>query len=344
MKKGKKVLLMLVVGVVVLSFSVIGYCHQPAKKETAELTFSGYLNVDLNYTQNDLNGVESESSDVYTSEMGIGVSAGLTEHVAGEALILYEETEDDALVVIDEAYLSMTCPKSEMWYMYLGKKYIPFADGESSFITDPFTHDLGETRHSIISLGAKVNIVDIEFGIFNGDSNNLSDPDDTIDDYYVALSAVPVESDELTVSITLAYLSDISDTGADLLGGVGYTDKVGGQSLCVSAAAKTGSITIEYVAAEDEMVDLGNLQPEALNVELTTSVISGIDLGLKYESTDEFTLLTAGGDPEITRFGLIVGHSLNEKASVSLEYISSEDDAASSNSVDTITAQLALEF
>jgi hypothetical protein len=346
MKKSRLLVMMLVVSVAVLGVSTIGYCHQPEIKEKGEIDLGGYLNVELNYSDTDSTDptADGTSSDLYVDELGISVSAGLTKNITADALILYEENEDDSLSVIDEAYLSAVCPKN-MFYAYAGKRYLPFADIESAFITDPYTHDLGETRETTVAVGVKVSMIDVEIGTFNGDSESqLAIEDNKLDDSYASLTVTPIEGDALTLTLAAAYISDITDTDADLLGGAGYTDRVGAYCYALTAEAETGSVILEYVVAEDDMVDLGNAKPEAINIEVVGTFIPKTTLALKYESTDEFTeLVQAGAVEEITRLGILAGYELNEKATASLEFITAEGDTTD-DSVDSLTLQLSYTF
>jgi len=351
-------LLILVTTIAVLCFTTAGYCSQPEIKEKGDLTFGGNFTVEFGHAKTDYNATPVDTDENDTSaEFVLEISAGLTKELTGDAVIEYKEGDDDSLLSLDEAYLSIVCPKTGIFYSHFGKMYIPFADADSSFITGPWAEDLGETRETVITVGAKVSIIDFEFGVFNGDNDKAADNNNNTDDYFAALVVTPVEGDALTLSLSVAYLSDLSDTDANLIDTDadpdtfdGYTDRTGGFSYILSAVAETGYLIAEYVVAEDDFNNADTVagittgaQPEALSVELGATMIKDTTIALRYESTDEFTMLATGGDTDITRMGIMCGRDVSESVYFALEYMTAEDDKTD-NKVDTVTAQVELAF
>jgi hypothetical protein len=338
--KKERLLLILVICVAVLSFAALGYCRQPRTEGEAVLKFSGYLNVEAGYSHLNEDGTsnDTDDSDIYVDEFGLKITAGLAEDVSADATILYEENEDDSEVVVDEAYLSIL--KGNL-YGNFGKLYIPFADADSDFIVDPYTRDLGETRESVILLGANINMLNIELGVFNGDYDEAG-KDDKVTDFFGSVKATLVKNDKMEILIGAGYISDITDTDAELLlPAATYTDKVDGYSLCASVKAKTGSLSIEHVAATDDIVDLGpGVEPKALNIELIATHIENRMYGFKYEEAKDFTSII--NNQRLMRLGFVYGITLNEKADLKFEYLADEDDR--NNTLDTVTARLGYKF
>ena len=339
MKKGR-ILSIILVCVAILGFAASGYCHQPRTEGEAVLSFSGYLNVEASYSHLNEDGTsnDTDASDIYVDEFGLSISAGLAEDVSADATILYEENEDDSEVVVDEAYLSIL--KGNL-YCNFGKIYIPFADADTGFIVDSYAHDLGETRESAILLGTNIKNLNIELGVFNGDYDEAG-KDDKVTDFFGAIKLTLPKGETTEISIGASYISDITDTDAGLLlPAATYTDKVDGYSVCASITARTGSLSVEYVSAADDITDLGpDVQPEALNVELMATHIETRFYGFKYEETKDFTSII--NNQELIRWGFVYGLILNEKADLKFEYLRDEDDR--DNILDTITAQLGYKF
>jgi len=338
----KRLLSVLFVFAFVLGVSINGNCAE------GDLSVSGFLSADVGYSNiSNEDGTNDESSDVFVYGFGLELTAGIVENVKGDVIFLYEEGAGDADIygLIDAAYL--TCQKG-ITYAKLGKIYLPFADAGTSFLVDPYTLSIGETRASTAVLGVEASIVTFEVGAFNGDSDKIG-KDDKIDDIFAALTVTPVSGDDLTIAIKAEYLSDITETfglfesfvDADGVA-TGYADRSGAYCASLNVKAKTGALLVEYVTAEDDMTDMAGAKPQALNVEVTTTVVDDFMFGIKYEDSDEFTTLVDGGDSDIQRLGAIASYSLNDQATVALEYLNDKDSTG--NSTDTVTAHLGLDF
>ncbi len=337
----KKLLSVLFVCAIVLGVGVNANCAE------GDLSVSGFLSADVGfYSTKSVDGESDSSSDVFVYDFGLELTAGLVESVKADVIFLYEEADGDADIygAIDAAYLTY---QKEMVYAKIGKIYLPFADAGTSFLVDPYTLSIGETRASAISVGVEDGPVAIEVGAFNGDSDEAG-KDDKIDDFFAALTLTPVASDELTVAIKAEYLSDITESFG-MFGSVvdaageatNYTEKTGAYCASLNVTAATGALLVEYVTADGEMTaDLAGAKPSALNVEVTTTVVADFLFGLKYETTDEFTSLV--DDTDLQRLGAIVSYSLSDDASVALEYLNDEDSLG--NSADSVVAHLGLGF
>ncbi len=366
MKKKRNSLVVLVAALVlVLGFSTVSYCHDTALDGNAAIS----INMGFENYQPAV-GESEKSSDIYVDSVELEFT-GERGAFAGVALLLYEEDDfGEGELTLDEAFIKHTCPETGN-NITLGKLYIPFADGPTDFIVDPLVHDLGETRESVIEISAGFSMVNIAIGAFNGDSDEMNQ-EDKIDDFYAALEVAPHLGDSIELSLKVAYLSDITDSDADLLGSdesaeatpaeslvnapaegddttgdttadhavLGYSERVGGISATLAASSDHCSLTVEYVTAQDDMIDYSELKPTALNVELATEVVAPVLLALKYETSEDF--VSIGGDTNVDRMGLLVGYGLNDNTEVKLELLRTEDD--SDNKIDSVTVHVAYTF
>ena len=78
-------------------------------------------------------------------------------------------------------------------------------------------------------------------------------------------------------------------------------------------------------------------RPEAWNIELAWMPTEKVQLAARYEEANNF-------QDDVKRYGATASYGLHEHAVVALEYLRSVADVAMDDTVDVVTAQLALEF
>ena len=316
------------------------------------IQISGVIEVEANYQMVDDNDPatdDEDSSDVDLATVELAIDARIIDHVDGHVLFKYEE--DD--VFVDEGFITLTGSEAFPAYLIAGRQYVPFGNYDSHFVTDPNTLVLGETNEGALVLGYRIggDLVDIAVGAFNSKIGEAGD-DDMIDGYVASVSAQPLEGLTLGVS----YISDLTSsdsfsetvTDRDSDGEVDPVEEmVDGWSAFVTFEFLDRFRLIgEYTAALDEFV-AGEIydntetlarEPSAWNVEFGAMVIDALELAVRYGGSDD------GGEflPE-TQYGGVVNWGFFDNTNLALEYMHDEYEN-DGNEVDTITAQLAVEF
>ena len=316
------------------------------------IQISGVIEVEANYQtvdDNDPATDDEDSSDVDLATVELAIDARIVDHVDGHVLFKYEE--DD--VFVDEGFITLTGSEAFPAYLIAGRQYVPFGNYDSHFVTDPNTLVLGETNEGALVLGYRIggDLVDIAVGAFNSKIGEAGD-DDMIDGYVASVSAQPLEGLTLGVS----YISDLTSsdsfsetvTDRDSDGEVDPVEKmVAGWSAFVTFEFLDRFRLIgEYTAALDEFV-AGEIydntetlarEPSAWNVEFGVMVIDALELAVRYGGSDD------GGEflPE-TQYGGVVNWGFFDNTNLALEYMHDEYEN-DGNEVETITAQLAVEF
>ena len=316
------------------------------------IQISGVIEVEANYQtvdDNDPATDDEDSSDADLATVELAIDARIIDHVDGHVLFKYEE--DD--VFVDEGFITLTGSEAFPAYLIAGRQYVPFGNYDSHFVTDPNTLVLGETNEGALVLGYRIggDLVDIAVGAFNSKIGEAGD-DDMIDGYVASVSAQPLEGLTLGVS----YISDLTSsdsfsetvTDRDSDGEVDPVEEmVAGWSAFVTFEFLDRFRLIgEYTAALDEFV-AGEIydntetlarEPSAWNVEFGAMVIDALELAVRYGGSDD------GGEflPE-TQYGGVVNWGFFDNTNLALEYMHDEYEN-DGNEVDTITAQLAVEF
>jgi len=294
------------------------------------------------------------SSDIVLSTVELGLDAEFCNHVAGHALVLWEE-DDTEPVDLDEGYISLTGTDAVPLYLHAGKQYIPFGSMDTFFISDPFTLELGETRESAVLAGYHSGMCNAFCGVFKGDVVK-NGKEEQINAYFAGADFSLPEDDDRVVNMTIgvSYLSSLADS--DVLSEAndldedgnpdGIRDYVGGVSafLClemlhsISCNAECVCAIDKFKAGELSFADEDEkLRPCAWNVEVVFTTPSNIGFGVKYEGTDDCGNLL----PE-TRYGGIFFCSPFDNTSFGLECLHQTYD--NDDESDVVTAQLAFEF
>ena len=123
-----------------------------------------------------------------------------------------------------------------------------------------------------------------------------------------------------------------------------YTDGVAGIGAFVSVHIGQIGLEAEYLGALDkfdtaslaEVTELTGQEPEAWNIELAWMPSETLQLAARYEESTDFM-------EDLQRYGATVSYGIFDNVVVALEYLNAETSVVDSG-VDTVTAQLALEF
>ena len=307
---------------------------------------AGYQKVDYSDPATD----DEKGSDVDLATVELGVDVRIAKHVDGHVLFKWE---DDDLFV-DEGFITLSGSEAFPAYLIAGRQYVPFGNYDSHFVTDPNPLVLGETNEGAVVAGYVIgdDLVDIAVGAFNGKTEEAGEDDDMIDGYVASVSAQPLDGLALGVSYisSLASSDSLSEVVTDRTGdgeADPIEDLVAGWSAFVTFEFLDRFRLIgEYTATLDEF-EAGELysdtettdrEPSAWNAEFGVMVVDTVELAIRYGGSDD------GGDflPE-TQYGGVVNWGVFESTNLALEYMHDEfeDDG---DEVDTITAQLAIEF
>ena len=315
------------------------------------IEISGVVEVEAAYA--DPSG-GNEESDAAVATVELGIAAQISDMVSAEVVLLHEE--DDTPLEVDVATMTFG---SGPWAVMVGQYFVPFGVFESSFISDPLTLELGETRESALQFGFESGGFHGAVYTFNG--NLDEDGDSEIDSFGVA-AGYSAEGEGTEFGVNLAYISDIGDSDSlqdlineSLSGDVDYDSQVGGWSA--SALLRFGNLSLltEYLGATENF-EVDELAFEGEGAEPTSYMIeaalkfelAGIPATffVGYQETDEAAAL------ELPEERFLVGLSVEMMEGVTLavegtfdeDYGNSDAGDYSGGDADIVTLQLATEF
>lgn len=316
-----------------------------------ELAFSGAIEMEAAYSDDEIAG--EISSDIALATVELGLDAKVTEQVSGRLLFLYEDDQGDDNTLMDEAVITLQIPDSS-FYLSAGRQYVPFGNFESHMVSDPLTLELAETREDTLLVGFEQGAWYGSAYLFNGDADKTGVNADKVDDYGANIGRA-VESEGMSLDMGLSMISNLADT--DALQEVMPAGGIQRHSMGLSAYAimSQGPLTVigEYVTATKtiKQVDFPykgkSAKPSALNLELAVAVsLAGKEatLAVAHQQSAEAVSL---GLPE-SRNMVSLSFDLMEGAALGLEYAQATDynvsDGGTGNDASGFTAQLAIEF
>lgn len=316
-----------------------------------------------------------------SSKVELGLEAKLSPWAKASFLLVHEVGDDGHYELNwDEALFTLGNAEVSPFSLGLGKTTAPFGAFETLMITDPYTKDMAETKAPIAlvsyeadnGLFAKAYTFDKKVNDRQGSGMNNGG-------FQIGYTE---ESEERSLNAGLGWMANIGgtdgirDTLRDRTGfnerGLGPYALGGGRmrqdvpGIALHALAKQGPITLigEYISATQNFNGTNELafgnqgaKPSALNLEAGYTWDSGLlgketTLAIGYQKTSEALDL---GLPE-KRVALGLGIEVYKYTTLKLEwardwaYGSSKTGNATlgntgtSDSVDTVTAQLAFEF
>lgn len=321
-----------------------GEQHQIAEEVVQSLTLSGVVEVEANHT-NDFGGNNSSGLELATVELAIDAQAH--PWVQGHVLFLYEEGDDDD-VVIDEAFVTIGNSKETPFYLSAGRMYVPFGNFTTFMISDPLTLEMAETQETALQVGFGAENWHSALYAFNGDTSE-GDDSSTIEQYgaHVGYS---FEAGGWNVAVDTSYTSSLFDS--DLL-----TEEFGDAAVAgdyisgfgVQGVLGIGNVTLigEYILAlEDLNVEGEKINPYTFNIEGAV-VVELVGNEMAFALACQGSKALVGILPE-QRFMASIGISLFEDTALTLEYAYDKDydehDGGSDDNSKSLTAQLAYEF
>ncbi len=280
-------------------------------------------------------------SDIVVATVEFGATAQITKQLTAEITLLYEEDETD--LEVDVATLNYAFEGSTL-SLLAGQAYLPFGVFESSFISDPLTLEIGETRETTVSVTHEANGFSGVFYAFNGDVN---------ENQRNQINGFGVNANYKTdiFSIGLSYISAIgdSDTLQDALSSTDVNDQTAGLALDTLASFGNVTLIVEYVTALDEFDDaaLVDTKPSATNLEINYSLRLAnkpATLAFAYQTTGESLAL------ELPETRLLAGLSLELSDNIGLgfELVFDEDyddnEGGTGDSTTVFNVQFAAQF
>jgi hypothetical protein len=299
-------------------------------KITERISISGLIEVEIFYESLDVEGGKETVSDVALATAQLGFEASVTEHVGGTLILLFEEGEEEG-VIVDEGTIDY---ERGHWKARFGRQYLPFGVYPSHMISDPLTLELGETRETALLVGYGTDLFHVSAYAANGDVDVIDD-NDVIDDWGVGLTLRPRDFLEFGAS----YSSDLADSDAELV--ELSTGNAGGWSAYGIGSFGAFEVSGEILGATEDLAtidpDVNGTSPLAWNIEAAWHVRENVELAARLEGSDEFA-----GQPE-RQYGACVSWGPWESVSISLEYLRGEfgDGEGDRN---LFTTQMAMEF
>jgi hypothetical protein len=263
---------------------------------------------------------------------------------AAEAAMRKEEAGEEDDIEVDEAVISLTSPGKlfgQTPSVHVGQMYVPFGMFNSSMVSDPLTLELGETQDTAALFALEGDLWAFKAGVFNGDTDADGD-NNHIDNFVASLEIMPLEN----LAFGFSYINDLAESDSELVqDATFYSSNVAGASAFLSAQCGQFGLELEYLTALEDfdsaLIAIGDgltgKRPEAWNLELVWMPTDKIQLAARYEEANDF-------QDDVKRYGATASYGLHEHVVVALEYLRSDADVAVDDTVDVVTAQLALEF
>jgi hypothetical protein len=319
-----------------------GHCRAlttPALEE-AGLSFEGYLEAEVSYTDED----GQTASDVAVSELTLGAEYVPVEWLQLVVVLIYEDGDEG--VGVDEAYVGLGGSERLPLVVTVGRLYLPMGAYSSVhcsgvLCSDSLTQLLTESREDVVQACCGWDAVALTVGVANGDVDEAGH-DDTINVWYAAVEAYPAEG----LAVGAAYTSSLADSDelAELMPDEGIARQVGAASVYVIHQTGPFYGSVEYAAAL-ERFDAADLdadhddtgdRPRALNVEAGYDVLDNVQIGARYGWTAEWA-----GFPE-DQYGAAVHYFLSECVVLSIEVLHGELPAGADE--DSVIGRVAVEF
>jgi hypothetical protein len=198
---------------------------------------------------------------------------------------------------------------------------------------------LGETRQTALVLAYQREIFTLRAFVFNGKKDKAGS-EDHVNDGGMSLTVTPYDGLEFGASA----LSDLAESGAELLGGNGYSRRFAGWSAYLHLQQGRLGLEAEYLAAArafaaNDLADNVN-RPQTWNLEAAWALTPAVELAARYGGSRELA------DAPRRECGVDFSWSPLAATTVSVEYLRSNFDPflAAAKRRDQLTMQLALAF
>lgn len=320
--------------------------HTLAEKKSAGLseaisenmTLSGLIEVEGSALRQRLADHSTVSaSDLTLATAQLGLDAKVNETVGVNFTLLYEEEGE---LEVDQAFMHLDQGR---WNLSAGRLYLPFGAFHSHFISDPLPLILGETRQTALVLAYHREFFTLSAFAFNGNEDKAGS-EDHVNDGGLNLTVTPYDGLEIGASV----LSDLAESGSELLGGNGYSRRVAGWSAYAHLQQGRLGLEAEYLAAAkafaasdlDANGDGHGDKPQTWNLEAAWALTPEVELATRYGGSRELA------DTPRHEYGVDLSWSPLAATTVSVEYLHGKfaSTLASISRSDQLTIQVALVF
>jgi hypothetical protein len=279
----------------------------------------------------------SDSSDIITPTVELGITAQVSDWVSAELVLLYEEDSDNnGDFGVDTAMVSVADPDSR-WFVNAGQFTLPFGHYETFMVADPLTLDLGETADTTLAVGMDFGLVSASIYAFDGDRGSR------VNNFGAALGLVR-EFDGVGLSAHLGYIDDLNESdGLQDLGLDNGSQNAAGWTAALGLGFGPVSLIAEYVAALDGFDGAAGARPSAFNLEAGYGFeLAGRPalVAIAWQGTDDYAAIDTAVSEQ--RLAAAVSVEIFDGTRVALEYRTDKDYTGAST--DTATALLAVEF
>lgn len=276
--------------------------------------------------------VEKEGSDITLATLALVVDAKINEK-SQVTLVALHEDDDTEEFVIDEAIININIGNG--FTVTAGRMYVPFGNFETNMISDPLTLEIAETQEAAIKIEFEKNSLSASLYAFNGEAEKTNGTRDKIDDFGINLNYA-FEN----LNFGVGYINNIADTDTFQDPATTISEQDAGLALHVIFNANQFDAIFEHITALDKL-DNGT-EPAASNIEFGYH-LGETTIALGYQSTDEL----AGVFSEQKTL-LSYSTAISKDTALAIEYSNSQDysviNGGLDTSIDTLTAQLAVEF
>ena len=298
------------------------------------MTLSGLIEVEGGVLRQRLADHSTLSaSELTLATAQLGLDAKVNEAVGINFTLLYEE---DGELEVDQAFMHLDQGR---WNLSAGRIYLPFGAFHSHFISDPLPLALGETRQTALVLAYQREFFTLSAFAFNGNEDK-SGSEDHVNDGGLSLTVTPYDGLEIGASV----LSDLAESGSELLGGNGYSRRVAGWSAYAHLEQGRLGLEAEYLAAvrdfaANDLADNVN-RPQTWNLEAAWELTPAVELAARYGGSRELA------DAPRHEYGVDLSWSPLAATTVSVEYLHGKfaSSLAAVDHSDQLTMQVALAF
>ncbi len=308
------------------------------------IDFSALIEVEGSTAEN-FEGVNESNFELATVELGF--VGKVTDWASAHLTLLYEEGEDDK-VLIDDAHIIIGNTEKFPLYLNAGRQYVPFGNFTSNMISDPLTLEIAEIQETALQIGFEASGAYGSVFAFNGDTNQGGGDSEV--EQFGANIGYAFKQAEYAIDVGMSYINSLGDSDglSEILkeDALLEADYVGGFGAYAIAAIGPVSLVGEYITALDNFGGFDDNQPMAFNIEAGyTFEIRGVEstAAVAYQGTDDMI----GHLPE-SRILASFGIGIFKGTTLAFEYAHDEDyDTAvggTDESADTFTAQLVYEF
>lgn len=307
------------------AFLFAGFCvpaamsaeFDPGKvKLTGELEVQGYYE---RHGMREGKGAEKAESKIVVPTVALNLDVPFSDGLSGFVSLLWDETSEEEGVIVDVATIAWT---RDPFRLTAGKMYVPFGDYTTTFVSDPLTLTLGQTRETaVLATVEPAPWLTIGVYAFSGEAEKSDDgaePEKHNQWDFGGLAVVrPLEG----LSFGGGYLSDLAESEYGLAKDDLYADRVAGAFAFANFCHGPLRASTEVVTAlsEFDSADLEganeDMRPLAWHAEASYDLTKDFTLGLGFDGTREWA------DVPMFRLGAVASWRATETGVLSLEYL-----------------------